>query len=861
MIGRASAVAAVLSAGMSMAGAAEQTGDETLRSLSAERRTGYVTIDGKMSEEAWQSASVADGFWQRDPNEGEPPRFNTEFRVLYDDAALYIGVRAFDPEPDRIRGLLTRRDADSSSDWILVGVDSYLDRRTSFTFALNPASVQRDLLIYDDVMEDASWDAVWEGAAAVDDKGWAAEFRIPYSQLRFATADEQVWGLQVARVVQRTREQTFWTPMPKDKQQRVSLFGRVDGIQDIAPSHRIELLPYTIGGAKISDVDSADPFHDELSPELGVGIDFKYGITSSLTVSGTINPDFGQVEADPSEVNLTANETFFEEKRPFFVEGADIFRFGLGQGDGDSSQEQLFYSRRIGAPPSGEPSGDYSHIDQTTNIIGAGKLSGKTGAGWSVGALTAVTAEEEAQTLTPAGDETTETVEPLTSYTVLRLRKDLNDGRTNIGFAATGVHRALDGTGMEYLHDRAYSGGIQLAHRSAGGGWLVDARVLGSGVHGDRTAIEQTQRAPQRYYQRPDAEHLELDPNRTSLTGMAALASVSKIDGKHWRGAVGFDSRSPGFEVNDLGFQRNADYWITWAWMQYRDDAPGDVVRQYNINHNAWTFSDWAPDLLSYGGNVNAWATLANYWSGGGGVNVNIDRLDTRLLRGGPAVEALPSWGAFANAATDHRKRVRGDVAWNTWQRPGNDTSSHGVSAGVSVQALSNLDVRIAPFVSFRRDQNQYVGEYVDPMDELHYVLATIDQTVAGVTLRANYTVSPTLSVQLYAAPFVAAGEYDDYKQPDRVRAADYDDRFRPLDPMSLVDFEAPDFNFRELRSTLVMRWEYRSGSSLFLIWNHNRDSFQEADGSFRLGSDLRDLSRARGDHALLFKLNYWWGL
>ena len=484
---------------------------DLIRSVRASRRVGTVAIDGRLDETAWSAARASGQFWQREPNEGAPVQQDTEFRVLYDDDAIYVGVRAVDDQPSRVRGLLTRRDADSSSDWIIVGIDSYRDKRTSFTFALNPASVQRDLLIYDDVQEDDSWNAVWEGASSVDDKGWVAEFRIPYSQLRFASADEQTWGIQVARVVQRTQEVSFWSETPTSKQQRVSLFGRVDGIRDIKPSRRVELLPYTLGGARFAEVDDSDPFNDSASPEFGLGVDFQLGVTTNFTLSGTVNPDFGQVEADPSEVNLSANETFFPEKRPFFLEGADIFQFGLAQGDDDDAVEQLFYSRRIGAPPHGEASGDsvYSQQDGTTNILGAGKLSGKTSRGWSVGVLTAVTAKEHAQVELSDGTERDELVEPLANYTVLRLKKDFNGGRTNLGGAMTGVHRSLADTGLEFLHDSAYGGGVQLSHRSLTGRWLADARVMGSSVHGDPEALDETQRASQRYFQRPDAKHLD----------------------------------------------------------------------------------------------------------------------------------------------------------------------------------------------------------------------------------------------------------------------------------------------------------------------------------------------------------------
>jgi hypothetical protein len=852
------------------------------RSTKAVRRAGPIAIDGRLTDPSWAQAPAASEFRQREPHEGAPARFRTEFRVLYDDRALYVGVRAYDPQPDQIRSLLHRRDQDSASDWISVAIDSYHDRRTGFSFWLTPAGVQRDLLFFDDYMEDTTWNAVWEGAAAVDRDGWVAEFRIPYNQLRFADAPEQTWGLQVARVVQRTREISFWSPMPLGMARMVSLFGTVEGIREIPPARRIELVPYTVLGTRLARIDDRDPFRDDVSPEAGVGVDFSYGLTSDLTLSGTINPDFGQVEADPSEVNLSAQETFFQEKRPFFLEGADIFRYSLAQGDGDGAVEQLFYSRRIGAPPHASAVDDAPYVeeDPTTTIYGAGKLSGKTAGGWSLGALTAVTGEERARLETETGERMERVIEPLASYTVLRLRRDFNEGRTNVGLAATGVHRALDGTELDSLHDRAYAGGLQLEHRFHDAEWMLNLRLLGSHVHGSPEAIAETQRADQRYYQRPDATHLDYDPTRTSLTGVALMGDIWRLGGKHWRTAVGFDARTPGFEVNDLGFQRNADYIINWVWGSYRDDAPGNLLRRYQLNLNGFTYSNWSPQNTANGGNVNANWTLMNYWGGNLGVALNVDRLDTKLLRGGPAVASNVNTSGWVNLFSDGRRMLRGDAGGSWFAVPATESwSLHGYSS-VTLQARSDLDVSVGPFVSRRVDDTQYVDAFaVDGAPGgSRYLLARIDQTTVGLTLRLNYTMSPRLSLQVYAQPFLGAGRYREYKEPAELRALDPDARFEELDGDQIreidgelaidrdrdgqIDYRAdrPDFNVRELRSNVVVRWEYRPGSTLFVIWSHDR-SASDDDGRFRIGPELGDLARIAGEHVLLLKLTYWWGV
>ena len=518
------------------------------RTVSAARRSSPVTIDGVPGEQAWAAAPVARDFWQRSPHEGGPVELPSEFRVLFDDEALYVAVRAFDPEPSRIRGLLTRRDEESASDWVWVSIDSYHDRRTAFAFGLNPASVQRDLLIYDDGQEDAAWNAVWDGAAAVNGQGWDVELRIPLGQLRFADVEEPVWGLQVSRTVHRSQEETHWSPWPKTAAGRVAYFGELKGLRDIESAGRLELTPYGVGGGALAP--GAD---DPARPVGSLGLDMRYGLTSNLTLVATMNPDFGQVEADPSNVNLTAQQTFFPEKRPFFLDGWDIFRFGLGQG-GDEASDELFYTRRIGAPPHGEPGGEEpARAPDFTTIYGATKLSGKTSSGWSVGALNAVVGEERVPRVDEAGNRDEQVIEPLTSYTVVRARKDLRQGRTTAGLAVTGVHRGTDAAAELTLHDQAYGAALDLTHRFWDDEWLLQVKVLGSQVQGSKEAVDATQRAPQRYFQRPDHGHVDYDPSRTSLRGYGAQYLLGRVGGPHLRGGIGGDLHSPGLEYNDLG--------------------------------------------------------------------------------------------------------------------------------------------------------------------------------------------------------------------------------------------------------------------------------------------------------------------
>ncbi|TPV96539.1 MAG: carbohydrate binding family 9 domain-containing protein [Myxococcales bacterium FL481] len=846
------------------------------RSLAATSRHGAIRIDGKLAEADWARARAATGFWQQQPQEGEPPRFQTEFRVLYDAEALYVGIRAYDPDPAEVRGLLTRRDADSSSDWLYVGIDSYYDRRTAFMFGMNAAGVQRDLLLFDDTKADDSWNAVWTGDVSIDDHGWVAEFRIPLSQLRFSSRADPVWGIQVRRVVQRTTEETLWTPTPRASPRFVSLFGDLTGVERGRRQRRLEMLPYVLGGASLSATTSDDPFGDAPVPAYRTGLDFRYGVTSNLTVSGTINPDFGQVEADPSQINLTAQEIFFADKRPFFLEGRDILRFDLD--DGGGSSETLFYSRRIGAAPHGDGSelGDFSRQDANTSILGAAKLSGKTANGWSVGLMDALTAEEQAEVRHLNGAREYTIVEPMANYAIARVKKDVNGGRTSIGVGATSVHRRLKGTGFDDLHDSAYSGGVSLDHRSAADMWTFNLRLVGSHVRGSKTAIAGTQQAFQRYYQRPDADHLHFDPDLTRLRGLGGIGSVRRMGGTRWRGGLGFDTRTPGFEVNDVGFQRESDYIQGWGWVQLRDQTPGRVFREYYLNISGWTLSTFGAENVVNGGNFNSFATLNSFWRGNAGYMFNDMRVDTKRLRGGPSIRAERRHRTWLNVDSDARKRISASTSGAFWAVPG--AQSRGTEASVSLvtQALSNLNVSLGPSFNHRIDDRQFVAETSDAAGENHYVLGRIEQVTLGLTVRANYTILRNLSLQLYAQPFLSSGRYTDYKEPDQPQASTYADRFHAFaaselehedgrytvtrtDQTSAFSFDAADFDFGELRSNVVLRWEYTPGSTLSFIWAQGRSATHD-DGQFDLGPDLERVLDAEGEHVVLLKLSHWFG-
>ncbi len=841
----------------------------------AQRATGSIAIDGHLDEPDWATAPKQTGFTQRFPQDGAKPQFETTFAILYDDDAVYIGVWADDPEPEHIKRLLTRRDVDSPGDWVAVGIDSYHDRRTAYVFMLNAAGVQRDQLVFDDQGSDDSWDAVWISDVAVTDRGWTAEFRIPLSQLRFSGAEIQQWGFQVLRIIGRSQEQSTWSPWPRTGPQIVSKFGVVEGIDHLRRQRRLELLPYVTAGVDVEPIDAGDPVNDRVSSRANAGVDIKYGLGPAFTLSATINPDFGQVEADPSQVNLGPTELFFAEKRPFFLEGMDLFRLPIGNSDG--SVEGAFYSRRIGAvPPAPDMTYEYLKTPVATTIYGAAKLTGKTESGWSVGALEAVTGQEKTEVVDDAGNVTDPVIAPLTSYTVARVKRDLRDGKTSIGMSATAVERSLDGTPLvATLHDQAYSGGAQLSHHWDDNAWALELRTVGSWVHGSPDAIATTQTDNVHLFQRPDATDVSLDPMRTALSGFGATWQFGQLGAtKHWRYGFGGDLRSPGLELNDVGFQVSSDRTIPFLWGQYHEEVPSEHVMNWQINSDVYEVSNFEPTILTYGLEANASAQLSNYWSVNTYWNLARNLWDPVALRGGPALRVNPTIQGNASIASDYRKPVSLSFSFRAARDWIADMTLAGVDIGATIQARSNIDLYIGPSYTQRIDPMQYVAEADDTAGNHHYVLGTIQQSTASLTVRANWTFSPHLSLQVYAQPFVSTGKYSDLKDVDDPHADAFADRFHVLQGNDYTimgdtvyasyrgsySFAKPDFDVRQLRSTVVLRWEYRPGSILFAIWSHGQTSTLD-DGRSQLGTDLAGLLRASEQNIVMLKINYWIGL
>ncbi|CAN5363557.1 hypothetical protein BH11MYX1_BH11MYX1_20400 [soil metagenome] len=840
----------------------------------ATKLEGGVTIDGHLDDPCWKTAVRLGHFTQRFPKDGGTPDLQTEFAVVYDDDAIYVGVWADDPEPSKIRAQLTRRDVDALADTIVVGFDSYHDRRTAYSFQLNAAGVQRDMLMYDDHSQDDTWDAVWTGNAAIDAHGWTAEFRIPLNQLRYAD-DNKEWGMQIVRFVGRTTEQSAWSPWPRSSPQVVSRYGILEGLDKIPQARRLELLPYITGGLEVQPVRAGDPINDRYAARHGIGLDLKYGLGPAFTLSATINPDFGQVEADPSQVNLGPQELFYAEKRPFFLEGVDLFK--LPMGNNDSGAEGLFYSRRIGATPD-DPDMALQFIRQPAAqaIYGAVKLTGKTRDGWSLGLFDAVTGQEQTTVIDANGDHAEPIVAALTNYAVGRVKRDLREGKTSIGLAATAVDRSLDGTPLrDVLHDQAYTGGAQLDHRWDDNAWEAKLATTTSWVHGSQAAIARTQQLNTHLFQRPDLVDDHFDPRRTSLSGFGATWKVGRYgDTKHWRFGLGGDLRTPGLELNNIGFQQSADQLVPFLFGQYREDEPRGDILNYNLNADIFAITNFDPIVENYGYESNGSIQFKNYWSVGGGLNVYGGGLDPVALRGGPALRFDHGGNSFLSISSDNRERLQVSVAGSVNRDWTADVMAGSLDATATIQARSNLDLTVSADWTRRDDPMQYVAQATDAAGAEHYITGHIKFTSTSLTMRVNWTFSPHLSLQAYAQPFIASGEYARFKDVDHPHAGRFRDRFHALDASELhatddtvfasyngsYSFGKPDFNFQQLRSTIVLRWEYRPGSNIFAIWNHGQTN-QLSDGRFSLASNLSDLARAASDNTVMVKLNYWIGL
>ncbi len=802
------------------------------------------TIDGKDDDPVWRTAPVISAFKQWNPTEKEP-RYRTEARVAYDAANLYVFVRAFDPHPDSIIKLLERRDSFTPSDMIWIFVDSYHDRRTGYEFGVNAAGVKIDQAIYDDGNEDGAWDAVWDVATHIDSLGWTAEFRLPLSQMRYSTDRSHVFGLMIDRDIYRYAERVSWPAVSQAKAGLTSQFGVLYGLDDLETPRRLEAMPYVVTRSASAIVDNRFTQRSTLTG----GGDVKYRVASNVTLDATVNPDFGQVEADPAVLNLTAYESFFDERRPFFVAGRGLFRFDVNCSAVNCWSEGLYYSRRIGRTPQlAGAYGDTVPLKPTT-IFGAAKLLGRFPGGMTVGVLDAVT-----QRAVSPGDTT---FEPATNYAVVRAIQELRQGNSTVGAMITAVNRRMDAWTSPYLADNAYVGAVDFRHRFYNKTYEISGSFDQSRVQGSREAMLLRQRDGVHAYQRPDA-NLPLDSNRTVLAGDAEELRFGKVGGDLLFESA-YQRRSPGFEVNDLGYLRRADQQSWSTWVGFFDRTERRYTKRFQWNNNWWQWWTTAGVPLEAAYNTNMHVSFKNNWGWhiGGTLGQLGTTYDDRATRGGPAVRQdryVAPW-MFING--NDRNALVPIMSVSYFRGSDGRNGSWNVSPEIDYKTAGRFSSAFSVGWSHNVSDNQWYGRYSDAAGT-HYTFAHLDQTTTSATARLNYTFTRDISLQAYLQPFVSKGTYTNVRQLSATpRAAAYGDRYAPYDNPSVTS-NPGGFNYKQLQSNLVFRWEYSPGSSLFVVWNEGRQGNEPIAGSTNFQGDVKELFRLHPANTFLVKMSYW---
>ncbi|MCD4773787.1 MAG: carbohydrate binding family 9 domain-containing protein [Bacteroidales bacterium] len=833
-------------------------------------------IDGIIDEDIWSVVEWSGGFTQREPYDGKEPSQKSAFKIIYDDNNLFVAIRAYDTEPEKIDRRLSRRD-DIEGDLLGLCIDSYYDKLTSFSFTVNAAGVKVDAMNINDNDMDATWNPIWYVKTSVDSKGWVAEMKIPLSQLRFAEKQNHIWGLQVFRSLFRKEEFSVWEYIPQEESGWVSKFGELHGISGIKPKKDIEIMPYVVAKVERFEEEEGNPFATGKSQAISGGVDGKVSITNDLTMNFTINPDFGQVEADPSEVNLSAFESYFEEKRPFFIEGKNIFNFNMRPGDGDGSRDNLFYSRRIGRRPQYDyelADDEYADYPENTRILGAFKLSGKTKHGVSIGVLESITRQEFGE-FELDGNRREISVEPFTNYFLARAQKDFDKGNTTFGGMITATNRKILEEILEFLPNSAYTGGLDFTHYWKNKSRYIGVKTIFSNLSGTKEAITGLQESSTRYYQRPDAEHLKVDTNLTSISGHGGTIQFGKISEGHWRYGGWVSWRSPGLELNDMGYMRNADEIQEIAWINYRIWEPFGIFRSMRIGINQWSGWDFSGKNIYNGGNINFNTQFKNYWHTGFGINRMGIYLSRNELRGGPGLLIPSSWRYWFYINTDNRKRLQFELT--SFNHVSNDNSgeSNGFEFGVTYRPSNAISISVLPFYDVERNSLQYVTTIESENDD-KYIVAEINRKILSTSLRIDFSLSPDLSIQYWGQPFIFSGDYSEFKRITNSQAKDYNNRFHQYSDDEIFYIEAdniyefdenldgevdfsidnPNFNFFQFRSNLVIRWEYIPGSTVYFVWSQGRTG-DDSSGIFSFNNNMTELFDIHPHNIFLIKFSY----
>lgn len=830
-------------------------------------------IDGIIDDAEWGSDNWQGGFIQREPNDGAKPSQATSFKLLYSDDYIFVAIKAFDSNADSIDSRLVRSD-NIDGDMVAVHFDSYYDKSTSFSFFVNAAGVKSDILFSNNGnSEDENWNPMWYTKTSIDTKGWYAEIKIPLSQLRFSKSDNKVWGFEVMRTIFRLDETSLWQPISRKESGWVYSFGELRGIDDLKPKRIMEFAPYVAAGIETYEKE-AGPYNDGEDFLIRAGADAKIGITNDFVLDITINPDFGQVEADPSEVNLTAFETYQREQRPFFVAGKNITDFRISSGGGDSSQDNLFYSRRIGRSPQYYPNAEYVDFPRNTKILGALKLSGKTKNGLSVGIIESVTRKSMAKISNANMEEEVE-VEPLTNYFVGRVQKDFDKGNTVIGGEITSVNRSITNSDLDFIPKNAISGGLDFQQYWKNRTYYIKANMVSSNINGDSKSMIYRQTSSQRYFQRADATYLSVDTAMTSMTGYGGEISAGKQTESGWNYSIRFMARSPQLSLNDIGYLRQADKLMQSANLEYNFTKPTNIYRRMTNGISIWNGWDYGGKTTFTGAFLWHNTKFKNYASLYVNSMSEFNKHDNYMLRGGPSF-FLPGTTTFrANIESNDTKKLYFDVGTSQAWGYNNYYRRIAVDIGFTYRPTDALELAFHPNFSYSENNLQYVNQF-DYTSATDYVLAKIKQKTLFLRFMVDFNVSPTFTIQYYGAPFISSGKYTDFKRVDQPNASNYNDRFHDFSNSEikfsesadyysvdangngLVDygFDNPNFNFKEFQSNLVLRWEFTPGSMLFLVWTQNRVQ-SDGFGTFTFSDNMEQLFTSYPRDVIMFKFSY----
>ena len=844
-----------------------------------------IIIDGILQEKVWQS-EPADGFTQNDPNDGAPATEKTHVWVAYDDKALYVAAYCYDSQPKQIIGRLGRRDSQTDSDWFFFAVDPYYDKRTGYLFGVNPAGSVLDEVLSNDINEDTSWDGVWDWKAVVNGEGWIVEMKIPFNQIRFPKKEESIWGVNFLRAIKRKNEKDAFSWVPKNETAFVSKFARLEGLRGISPGRHIEFLPYSVGQAQFRPSEQGNPFERGHKYFGNMGFDLKIGLKSNLTLDASVNPDFGQVEVDPAVVNLSAYETFYEEKRPFFIEGASIFdNFGRGgvylNANINWPSPSFFYSRRVGRAPQGYVTQDgFVDFPDRSTILGAAKITGKLG-GWNVGFVNALTAREYAE-IDTFGSRLQEEVEPFTYYGVLRAQKDINKGQRGFGFMATGVTRDLQTDSLKGILNKnafslAFDGWSFLDKKR---NYVLGAWIGGTRIEGSVQDILRLQHSSMHYFQRPDATHVDVDPAATSLDGWGGRLSFGKQSGNFLLLAQA-GALSPGFDPNDSGFQYSGSDLVNLSVLPaYQWTKPGKIFQQALVFAGAARNYDFGGNKVYEGWLASVQGVFRNFWNFNTMFAYNPPTLSNNMTRGGPLALRPWGWQLDLQLATDSRKSIVIEGNSSVYTQPENG-GEWNAQLTLIWKPRSNLSLSLGPQIMGESTNNQWVTRVKDDlMTETfgtRYIFGHIEQKIISLEFRLNWTFTPKLSLQAYLQPFIGVGTYSHFRELARPKTFDFNIYGEGTSTISFEDgvygvdpdgegpagafyFGNPDFNVKSLRGTIVLRWEYLPGSLLYFVWTQNRADYAHP-GDFQFRRDLADLLTAPGDNIFLIKVSYRWNM